>query len=404
MTKNIYNIVNVPEIIDELNSGNMIILVDDPDRENEGDLVVLTEHLNIENLTFMMFEARGLPCCSLSEARALELNLIRQVTNNQSRFHTPFTVTVDAVSVGLNGAKATSRVKTMKALIDKNIGAKDLTVPGHVYPLIADPRGVIGRRGQTEGSYDLSRIAGSEEPSGVICEILNIDGSVARGKSLNSFADKHKLKITSIEEIFKYRLFSESKLIRETIIGEVLIKGHKFEVRVFEDDIHQKEHLVLIYHDGVTKEPLVRLHSECITGDIFGSLRCDCGQQLNQALELVVKQGYGIVLYLPQEGRGIGLVEKLRAYGLQDLEGLDTVEANLLLGHKNDEREYNVATYILKALKVSRCKLLTNNPDKINALTAQGIIISERIPLIITPDKYSEHYLTTKREKCGHLL
>lgn len=390
------------DVIAAISRGEMVIMADDVDRENEGDLVVATEKLTADHVSFMMREARGLICVSISHERAQQVKLPLQVAHNNSPFGTPFTVSVDHVSIANQGISASSRVKTMKALIANNASERDFISPGHVFPLIAHKAGVLGRVGQTEGSFDLARIAGLE-PSGVICEILNPDGTMARAAELNDFARKHSLLITTVREVREYRAKSEI-LVRETARSKMDTNCGAWDVVVFADDVEQKEHLALIYGDISSASSLpVRLHSECLTGDVFGSRRCDCGEQLHGAMNLVVKHGAGIILYLRQEGRGIGLGNKLRAYELQD-SGLDTVEANKALGFAPDERNFTVAGKMLQLLGVKRVKLMTNNPDKIAAIKSMGIQVDERLPVLVAPDDYSKAYLETKRDKMGHIF
>jgi 3,4-dihydroxy 2-butanone 4-phosphate synthase/GTP cyclohydrolase II len=393
------------ELLETYRRGEMVIVADRADRENEGDIVVATEHITSQQLAFMMREARGLICVSLSSETAERLGLPLQTVNNNSPFGTAFTVSVDHRSVAAEGVTAAARAKTMRALIDDRSTAGDFISPGSVFPLIANPAGVLGREGQTEGSYDLSRLAGLP-PSGVICEILNPDGTMARGETLQQFAAQHGLPITTVDEIIRYRL-SREILVRAVGSREVQTDFGRFVAHAFIDDANGKEHMVLTYGDvrAVARSQgcLVRIHSECLTGDVFGSQRCDCGAQLARAMEAIVKEGAGALVYLRQEGRGIGLLNKLKAYALQD-EGHDTVEANLKLGFAPDERDFRVAGKILHALGIEGIRLLTNNPVKLESLAGCGISVLGRVPLVITPTQYSEGYLRTKREKLGHLL
>lgn len=390
------------DVLAAFRRGEMVIMADDADRENEGDLVAASEKLTAKQISFMMNEARGLICISLSVERAKKIKLPLQVLNNNSPYGTPFTVSVDLKSVGGEGISAEARTETMRALISDSAKAEDFISPGHVFPLIANPSGVLGRKGQTEGSFDLARIAGFE-PSGVICEIMNPDGSMARAEDLNRFAERHGLLITTVQEVINYRLASDT-LVRETARSEMDTAFGRWEVRVFADDVEQKEHLALIYgNPDKDKAVQVRLHSECLTGDVFGSKRCDCGEQLEKAMRNIVAEGAGVILYLRQEGRGIGLGNKLKAYALQD-EGLDTVEANRALGFRADERDFSIAGKMLRALGLNRIRLLTNNPEKISALKDMGIIIEERLPVVAEATAYSKSYLDAKREKMGHLL
>lgn len=393
---------SIESVINDLRAGKMVIIVDDTKRENEGDLVVATELVTPEILSFMMHKARGMICVSISNETAERLKLPLQVLNNDSPFNTPFTVSIDHRDVAGAGMTAEARTKTFKSLIDPATQPEDLVIPGHVFPLIANPSGVVARQGQTEGSYDLARLAGLTA-SGIVCEILNSDGTMARGAELDNFARLHDIKICSVEQILKYRM-SKEILVKQTAMSVLRTDFGEFNTYVYEDEADGKEHLALVYGDPASEDAaLVRIHSECLTGDIFGSRRCDCGGQLKFALERIVESGAGVVLYLRQEGRGIGLLNKLRAYQLQDL-GHDTVEANIKLGFEADQREFAVAANMLDSLGVKKVKLMTNNPRKIESLSAFGLTVTERIPVITAPDSYSKDYLAAKRTKLGHLL
>jgi len=394
------------EVIREYKAGKMILLADDVKRENEADLVVAAEHVTPEIISFMMTEARGLVCVSIPHEVASRLNLSLQAEVNNSPFSTAFTVSVDHKDVASYGVTAKARAFTIKKLLDPDAKPEDFVTPGHVFPLIADPAGVIGRAGHTEGSADLSRITGSV-PAGVICEVLNEDGTMACGEELNSFSDKHKILLTTVAEIVRHRI-DEEVLVREVVCSKMQTDHGEFDVRVFQDDVDRKEHIVLSLGkiEALRDEnnaPLIRIHSECLTGDVFGSRRCDCGAQLSQSMDLIKSEGLGIVLYLRQEGRGIGLENKVKAYALQD-GGHDTVEANLKLGFMPDERSFAVAAKILQTLGVSRVRLITNNPEKILAIKKHGIEVLERIAVSTEPDAHSVKYLSTKKEKLGHLL
>jgi 3,4-dihydroxy 2-butanone 4-phosphate synthase/GTP cyclohydrolase II len=393
------------EVLDDVRRGRMIIMVDDDDRENEGDIVVPAASVTPQQIAFMMREARGLICVSIGAEVSERLRIPLQTLRNNSPFSTPFTVSVDHRDVVGRGVLAEARAYTIRRLVADTAEADEFVSPGYIFPLVANPAGVLRRRGQTEGSYDLCRLAGGK-PAGVICEILNPDGTMARGERLIDFARTHSLKITSVEEVLRYRIAQET-LVRETARASLSTDYGVFQTHVFENDVDQKEHLALIYGDlssiDRTKGPLIRLHSECLTGDVFGSRRCDCGPQLEGAVERIVGEGAGILLYLRQEGRGIGLTNKMHAYALQD-QGHDTVEANLKLGFEADKRDFGVAANMLHALNVARVRLLTNNPRKQEALSLHGISVTERVPLVIPPDEYSRHYLETKKSKLGHLL
>ncbi len=394
----------IEEVIEDYRQGKLVIIVDDADRENEGDLAVATEHVTPESIGFMVEFGRGLICASVSVEQARKLQLPYQVENNNAPLRTAFTTSIDYRDVADTGITASARAKTIKHLVSDEAMATDFVRPGNVYPLIANPAGVVARQGQTEGSYDLARLAGLK-PSGVICEILNPDGTMMRGADLDAYAKKHDLKITSVEEILGYRIHKES-LIREVAHSTLETDYGVFDVYVFEDDVARKEHIALVYGDvskGADKGVLVRLHSECLTGDVFTSRRCDCGIQLNDSMECIVDEGCGVLLYLRQEGRGIGLLNKLRAYALQD-EGHDTVEANIELGFEADERDFVVGAKLLRLLDIERVRLLTNNPEKNDTLARAGIDIVERIGLVAPKDELSMAYLECKREKMGHFL
>jgi 3,4-dihydroxy 2-butanone 4-phosphate synthase / GTP cyclohydrolase II len=393
------------EVLSDFKQGRPVIMVDAVDRENEGDIVVATEKLDPQDVSFMMQHARGLICVSIPSETAAKLNLPLQVINNNSPFNTPFTVSIDHKEVAATGVDGRSRTFTMRKIIDPDSGADDFVSPGHVFPLVANPAGVIGRQGQTEGSYDLARITGLT-PSSVICEILNPDGTMCRGSELNKFADQHNLKICSVEDVIKYRVHHEV-LLRKVADSVLETDYGRFRTFIFEDDVEGKEHLALVYGDiqscSVDESILVRIHSECLTGDVFGSKRCDCGEQLAMSAKQIVSEGKGIILYLRQEGRGIGLGNKLKAYQLQDT-GDDTFDANVKLGFPPDSRNYAVAAWILQTLKVERIRLMTNNPDKIDKLGFYGIEIEKRVPVVVEPTEYSRFYLDTKKEKFGHML
>ena len=391
------------EVLSAYQSGEIIILVDDKDRENEGDFCLGSEFVTGEKLQFMATHGRGLICITVNAQTAARLDLPAQTQNNNSPFHTPFTVSIDHRSVvgDATGALPKARAATMKAILDEASTPADFVSPGSVYPLVAHPAGVLGRQGQTEGSYDLSRLAGLL-PSGIICEILETDGTMMRGQNLAAFAKSHGLLVTSVAEVIRARVRGEI-LVRQVASSAVETAYGVFQATVFQDDVSNKEHLALIYGDiSKQKSVLTRIHSECLTGDVFGSLRCDCGDQLAESCQRIVAEGCGVILYLRQEGRGIGLTNKLRAYALQD-EGLDTVEANVKLGFAVDERDFQVAARILKDLKIEAVRLLTNNPEKLDVLAEHGIMIQERVPLIISSNNFSAGYLDVKKSKLGHL-
>lgn len=394
----------IERVVTAFANGEIVIIADDVDRENEGDLAVATDFITPEKIAFMTENARGLICVSISAEMAQRLDLPFQVLNNNSPFHTPFTLSVDHRSVVANGVTARGRCATMRALLDENSTAQDFVSPGHVFPLIANSSGVFGRRGQTEASFDLARVCNLRH-SGVICEILNADGTMARGAELNVYAREHGLLVTTVAEIIKYRIERDTLAIKSASSTMTTDYGECIAT-VYEDQVEQKEHLLVTYGDfaaNLEQGVLVRIHSECLTGDVFGSRRCDCGPQLEQSLKLIRQAGSGIVLYLRQEGRGIGLINKLRAYELQD-GGADTVEANVKLGFEPDRRDFAVAANVLSSIGVKKIRLMTNNPRKLETMRRFGLDVIERIPVILDQDEYSKNYLETKRAKLGHLL
>jgi 3,4-dihydroxy 2-butanone 4-phosphate synthase/GTP cyclohydrolase II len=391
------------EVLENFCSGKMIIVIDDADRENEADLIIAAEKVSTEAINFMMSQGRGLVCVSIVPELAEKLELPLQTVNNNSPFSTAFTVSIDHKSVCKAGVTAGARAETIRSLTSPGALAADYVRPGHVFPLIANPAGVIAREGHTEAAYDMARIAGFF-PAGVLCELLDKDGLAMRGTQINDFANRHSLKITSIKEIIKYRACHEvlvrevARSVRETDYG-------LFDTRVFQDDVDGKEHLALIYGDlsQSGEAVLCRIHSECLTGDVFESRRCDCGNQLSSSIQMIKEKGQGVLLYLRQEGRGIGLENKVRAYALQDA-GYDTVEANTHLGFRPDERDFAVAAKILSSLQIAKIDLITNNPQKISSIERHGMRVSSRLPLITPHDELCQSYLRTKREKLGHYL
>jgi 3,4-dihydroxy 2-butanone 4-phosphate synthase/GTP cyclohydrolase II len=386
----------------EIKAGRMVILVDDEDRENEGDLVMAAEKATPEAINFMAKHGRGLICLALTEERADFLNLPPMVSDNTSQYETAFTVSIEARRGVTTGISAADRAHTILTAIDDHSGAHDLVRPGHIFPLRARKGGVLVRTGQTEGSVDLARLAGLK-PAGVICEIMNDDGSMARLPELKKFAAEHDLLIISIADIIEYRMRTES-LVRKAVRAHLPTRYGDFEIIVYENQLDNLEHLALIKGDLSGDEPvLVRVHSECFTGDTLGSLRCDCADQLHAAMLQIEKEGRGAILYMRQEGRGIGLVNKLRAYCLQE-HGRDTVEANEELGFKPDLRDYGIGAQMLVDLGLKKIRLLTNNPTKIVGLQGYDIEIVERVPLECQPNENNIHYLQTKKEKMGHLL
>ena len=394
---------NIEAALEDIRQGRMIILVDDEDRENEGDLTMAAEKVTPQDINFMAKEGRGLICLSLTEERADHLDLPLMVQNNSSSFGTAFTVSIEARRGVSTGISAADRARTIQVAIADDTTPLDLARPGHVFPLRAKKGGVLVRTGQTEGSVDLARLAGMK-PAGVICEVMNDDGTMARMPQLRDFSRKHGLRIVSIADLVAYRMRKELLVRRaaETVIPTLV--GGEFRAIGYENDVDRAQHLALVKGDVQGEEPvLVRVHSECLTGDVFGSLRCDCGKQLEAAMAQIEAEGRGVLLYMRQEGRGIGLLNKLRAYALQD-KGQDTVEANVSLGFKPDLRDYGLGAQILLDLGVRRLRLMTNNPKKIVGLEGYGLEVVERVPLQIPANGSNCRYLRTKREKLGHLL
>ena len=390
------------EILEELRQGKMIILVDDEDRENEGDLTMAAEKVTPEAINFMAKYGRGLICLSLAPDIVERLRLPLMVQDNRSPFKTAFTVSIEAREGVTTGISASDRAHTILTAVADDAKPDDLVQPGHVFPLRARRGGVLFRTGQTEGSVDLARLAGLK-PAGVICEIMNDDGTMARMPDLMQFAEKYGLKIATIADLIAYRMRNESFVhqVAETVLPTPF---GEFKAMAFLNDIDDYEHLALVKgHITPEKNVLVRVHSQCLTGDVFGSFRCDCGSQLEKAMDIVQKEGTGVILYMQQEGRGIGLANKLKAYALQD-KGLDTVEANEELGFDADLRDYGVGAQILSALGVRNMRLMTNNPKKIKGLEGYGLVIRGRVPIETVPRPENIKYLLTKCEKLGHIM
>ena len=393
----------IEKALEDICQGKMVILVDDEDRENEGDLTMAAEKVTPEAINFMARYGRGLICLSLTEERLNELRLPMMVSENTSRFQTAFTVSIDAHKGVTTGISAADRATTILTAIDDQFQPDDLVSPGHIFPLRARKGGVLVRTGQTEGSVDLARLAGLKAAA-VICEIMNDDGTMARMPDLQIVAEKHNLKIVTIADLIKYRLSKES-LVRRIATAKLPTKyGGLFTAIAYENDVDLYHHIALVKGEiGPGDKVLVRVHSQCLTGDVFGSKRCDCEEQLHNAMTMVEKEGKGVIVYMRQEGRGIGLVNKLKAYCLQDM-GKDTVEANEALGFKADMRDYGIGAQILVDLGLHKIRLLTNNPRKIKGLEGYGIEVVERVPIETKPSQENIEYLKAKVKKMGHLL
>ncbi|MDD5723762.1 MAG: bifunctional 3,4-dihydroxy-2-butanone-4-phosphate synthase/GTP cyclohydrolase II [Syntrophales bacterium] len=393
----------IQEAIEDIKNGKMVILVDDEDRENEGDLCMAAQHVTPEAINFMAKHGRGLICLSMAGDLADKLNLPLMTRNNESRFGTAFTISIEARVGVTTGISAKDRATTIMTAVADGTEANDLVSPGHVFPIRARKGGVLVRTGQTEGSVDLARLA-SLKPAGVICEIMKEDGSMARMPDLEIFAKEHGIKIVTVADLIDFRMQNE-RLIRRVAESSLPTKyGGDFKIIVYENDVDDMKHIALVKGDIQPEdEVLVRVHSECVTGDLFGSLRCDCGDQLHKAMDMVDQEGKGVIVYMHQEGRGIGLANKIRAYSLQE-QGRDTVEANIELGFKEDLRDYGIGAQILVDLGVRKMRLMTNNPKKIVGVEGYGVTVVGRVPVEIKPNESNVRYLKTKKDKMGHLL
>ena len=392
----------IEEAIEDFRKGEIVIVVDDEDRENEGDMIIAAELITPEKVNFMLKHARGVLCAPITISRCDELDLPRQVSNNTSILGTPFTVTIDKLEGCTTGVSAADRAATIRALADPASKPETFGRPGHINPLYAQDKGVLRRAGHTEASIDLARLAGLY-PAAALMEVMNEDGTMARLPELKKIADEFGFKLISIADLIAYRLKQESLVEKGVEVNMPTEHGH-FRLIPFRQKSNGLEHVALIKGNFTPDEPvLVRVHSSCATGDIFGSMRCDCGEQLHKAMEFIDKEGKGAVIYLNQEGRGIGLMEKMKAYKLQE-EGMDTVDANICLGHQADERDYGVGAQILREIGITKMRLLTNNPVKRVGLEAYGLEIVENVPIEVTPNEFNERYLHTKKERMGHTL
>ncbi|HET8606061.1 MAG TPA: bifunctional 3,4-dihydroxy-2-butanone-4-phosphate synthase/GTP cyclohydrolase II [Gaiellaceae bacterium] len=392
----------VEDAIEEIRNGKFVVVVDDPDRENEGDLVIAAQFATPEAVNFMATHARGLVCLCLTEERCDELGLPPMTQHNEARLGTAFTVSVEAREGVTTGISAADRSHTIQVAVDPRSTPRDLVQPGHVFPLRARDGGVLRRTGQTEASVDLARLAGLI-PAGVVCEIMNEDGTMARVRDLVPYCERHGLKMIAVADLVEYRRRTE-KLVERAVTAALPTEYGEFQAVAFRETLTGKHHVALVMGEVEgADDVLVRVHSECLTGDVFHSLRCDCGEQLDTALHAIAAEGRGVLLYMAQEGRGIGLLNKLKAYELQE-QGLDTVDANLALGFAADEREWGIGNQILAELGLSTIRLLTNNPKKVSGLSAFGLEVTEQLPIEVPPNEQNRRYLAAKRDKLGHRL
>jgi len=392
----------IPEAIEDIKEGKFVIIVDNEDRENEGDLAIAAEKVTPEAINFMATHARGLICLPVMGSRLDELGIPLMVGQNTSRFTTAFTISVEAKHKVSTGISAADRAQTVKTIIDPKTKPSDLAFPGHMFPLRAKEGGVLVRAGHTEAIVDLAKMA-QLYPAGVICEILNEDGTMARLPQLTVLAEKYCIKIISVTDLIAYRSRHE-KLVHRIAEASLPTKYGEFKAIAYKSDVDTKEHIALVMGDVVNTKPvLVRVHSECLTGDVFGSLRCDCGEQIGMAMQAIAKEGRGVILYMRQEGRGIGFHNKIRAYALQD-KGLDTVEANISLGFAPDLRDYGIGAQILTDLGIREISLLTNNPKKVISLEGHGLKVIQTVPIVVAPNPHNRRYLETKKNKLGHII
>ncbi len=395
-------LATIPQAIKDIKDGKFVIVVDDEDRENEGDLVIAAEKVTADSINFMAKYGRGLICMPMTGERLDALRIPMMVNNNTSLFGTPFAIAVEAREGTTTGISAADRAKTVQVLVDPKTKPEDILMPGHMFPLRARDGGVLVRAGQTEATVDLARMAGLK-PAGVLCEIMNEDGTMARMPQLEVFAKKHGLKIISVADLIAYR-YRHERLVQRVAEAKLPTPFGEFKVIAYRSSTDPDEHLALVMGDVNTEEPvLVRVHSQCLTGDVFHSLRCDCGEQIEMAMKRIAEEGRGVVLYMRQEGRGIGIHNKIKAYALQD-KGMDTVEANVELGFKPDQRDYGIGAQILADLGIRKMRLMTNNPKKMSGLESYGLTITEQLPITTQPNPHNRRYLKTKQKKLGHLL